>query len=184
MKKRLLLFLGVVLTVMTLSSKAMASDVQQAQDLANRLSPRLAAHITFVQTPAQSADYFTLESEGGKVKISGNNANSMATGLGHYLKNYCNTTVSWFADIPVELPDVLPLVDQKVTIQARVPQRFFLNYCTYGYTMVFWQWHDWERFIDWMALNGVNLPLAITGQESIWYKVWKKLGMKDEEIRS
>ncbi|MEI3155517.1 MAG: alpha-N-acetylglucosaminidase TIM-barrel domain-containing protein [Odoribacter sp.] len=53
-------------------------------------------------------------------------------------------------------------------------KRFFLNYCTFGYTMAWWQWRDWERFIDWMALNGVNMPLAITGQEAIWLKVWKK----------
>jgi hypothetical protein len=42
---------------------------------------------------------------------------------------------------------------------------------------------DWERFIDWMALNGVNLPLAITGQEKVWLNVWKKFGLTDEEIR-
>lgn len=35
-----------------------------------------------------------------------------------------------------------------------------------------------------MALNGVNLPLATTGQEAIWYNVWSKLGMSDEEIRT
>ena len=27
------------------------------------------------------------------------------------------------------------------------------------------------------------MPLAITGQEAIWYKVWSKLGLTDEEIR-
>ncbi|MBR1804095.1 MAG: alpha-N-acetylglucosaminidase [Muribaculaceae bacterium] len=179
MKKTLLFLCSLMMATL-----AMATNVEQAQALATRLSPRLAAHVTFVQAPADSADYFILEQDGSHVKISGNNANAMATGLGHYLKDYCKTTVSWFADVPVELPDVLPSVNERITVKARVPQRFFLNYCTYGYTMVFWQWHDWERFIDWMALNGINLPLAITGQESIWYKVWKKLGMKDEEIRA
>ena len=47
-----------------------------------------------------------------------------------------------------------------------------------------WQWKEWERFIDWMALNGINMPLAITGQEAVWYKVWSKMGMSDIEIRS
>ena len=50
--------------------------------------------------------------------------------------------------------------------------------------MVLWQWKNWERFIDWMAINGVNLPLSITGQEAVWYKVWKKLGLSDADIRS
>ena len=38
-----------------------------------------------------------------------------------------------------------------------------LNYCTFGYTMPWWTWQDWERFIDWMALNGITTPLAATG---------------------
>lgn len=28
------------------------------------------------------------------------------------------------------------------------------------------------------------MPLAITGQESVWYRVWTKLGLTDEEIRN
>lgn len=35
-----------------------------------------------------------------------------------------------------------------------------------------------------MALNGVNMPLAITGQESVWYNVWRSMGMTDEQVRS
>jgi len=43
----------------------------------------------------------------------------------------------------------------------------FLNYCTFGYAMLWWRWDDWERFIDWMALNGINMPLAIAEQEAV-----------------
>ena len=50
--------------------------------------------------------------------------------------------------------------------------------------MPYWKWSDWERLIDWMALNGITMPLAISGQETVWYKVWSKLGLNDEQIRS
>jgi hypothetical protein len=80
----------------------------------------------------------------------------------------------------VELPGKMPKVPEKVTGKVEVPIRFFLNYCTYGYTMPWWKWPQWERFIDWMALNGVNMPLAITGQEAVWQKVWRKYGMTDD----
>lgn len=50
--------------------------------------------------------------------------------------------------------------------------------------MPWWKWSQWERFIDWMALNGINMPLAITGQETVWYEVWNEFGMTDEEICS
>lgn len=116
--------------------------------------------------------------------ISGNNANSMAVGLNHYLKYYCNVEVGWFSYDTFTMPESLPKVKKPVTLNARVGERFFLNYCTFGYTMPWWQWEEWEHFIDWMALNGINLPLAITGQESIWYQVWTELGLSDEEVRN
>lgn len=37
---------------------------------------------------------------------------------------------------------------------------------------VWWNWERWEKEIDWMALQGINLPLAFTGQEAIWQKVF------------
>lgn len=158
--------------------------VEQARALAARLSPAVASKVEFKSIMADGGkDVFTLESRGGKVVIGGNSANSMAVGLNRYLNRYCKTTVSWYADVAVELPKVLPDVPAAERVTARVPQRFFLNYCTWGYTMPFWQWRDWERFIDWMALNGVNLPLAITGQEAVWYNVWTSLGMSDKQVR-
>ena len=37
---------------------------------------------------------------------------------------------------------------------------------------VWWDWERWEKEIDWMALQGINLPLAFTGQEAIWQRVF------------
>ena len=41
--------------------------------------------------------------------------------------------------------------------------------------MSFWDWPRWEKELDWMALNGVNLLLAPLGNEMVWYNVMKKL---------
>ena len=180
------LFWMIFLLLAATTAAGAASDTRQATELARRLSPRLAQKVKFtrIDAPGPGTDLFTLESRGDKVVIGGNNAGAMAVGLNHYLNRYCMTTVSWYADVPVELPRVLPSVPRRERVMSRVPQRFFLNYCTYGYTMPFWDWHDWERFIDWMALQGVNMPLAITGQESVWLKVWTRLGMTPDEVRA
>ena len=82
------------------------------------------------------------------------------------------------------MPAVLPRIDEKVRVESRARERFFLNYCTFGYTMPWWGWTEWERFIDWMALQGVTMPLAITGQEAVWQRVWTRLGLSDEEVRA
>lgn len=163
-----------------------SSAVAQAQALAGRLSPRLASVVKFEKISAAKggADVYTLSSRNGKVVIGGNNAIAMAVGLNQYLKKYCLTTLSWYADVDLELPAELPLQVTAERSQARVPQRFFLNYCTFGYSMPFWKWADWERMIDWMALNGINLPLAITGQEAVWRNVWRKLGMSDDDVKA
>ena len=188
MKNILLRFAMMVVTMSAAAigvpDSRLGDDIGQAMALASRLSPALAAKVEFHQIDAeQGRDVFTLESRGGKAAIGGNNAGSMAVGLNRYLNRYCKVTVSWYADVAVTLPKALPDVPQAERVTARVPQRFFLNYCTWGYTMPFWQWRDWERFIDWMALNGVNLPLAITGQEAVWYNVWTRLGMTDKQVR-
>lgn len=153
--------------------------------IVERLAPAYADNITFEQIESPSGkDLFELQmASDGKIVVRGNNSIAMAVGLNHYLKYHCKTSVSWFADQPVELPEKPPAIPHKIRREARVQKRFFLNYCTYGYTMPWWQWRDWERLIDWMALNGINMPLAITGQESVWYNVWKDFGLTDEEIR-
>ena len=164
--------------------KDKSPDAMAAKALAQRVIPEQAAHFVFETLPADTCDYFTLRSENKKIVVSGNNANSMAVGLNYYLKYYCHTNIGWFAWDKGMLPKTLPQIETPVRMDARVPERFFLNYCTYGYTMPWWSWKEWEHFIDWMALNGINLPLAITGQESVWYRVWTELGLSDEEVRS
>eukprot|EP00041_Stephanoeca_diplocostata_P026908 m.733684 g.733684 ORF g.733684 m.733684 type:complete len:846 (+) comp23074_c0_seq1:615-3152(+) len=45
--------------------------------------------------------------------------------------------------------------------------------------MWWWDWSRWEREIDWMALWGVNLVLAYTGQEQVFRKVFNNIGVND-----
>ena len=158
----------------------------EMKEMVGRLCPEYSNSFRFEYLSDQpdSIDSYSIETYKGKILIKGNTVNSMAVGLNAYLKNFCNTRVSWYASDPVEMPSALPLPESKIQASAKCSNRFFLNYCTFGYTMPYWKWSDWERLIDWMALNGVNMPLAITGQESIWYKVWTDMGLTDEQICS
>ena len=60
--------------------------------------------------------------------------------------------------------------------------RYYQNVCTFSYSSVWWNWTRWQREIDWMALNGINLPLAFTGQEAIWQRVYHKIGLTQQEL--
>jgi alpha-N-acetylglucosaminidase len=61
--------------------------------------------------------------------------------------------------------------------------RYYLNYCTFNYSMSWWDWSRWEKEIDWMALHGINMPLAITGEEYTWYLVYKDMGFTDRDLQ-
>jgi alpha-N-acetylglucosaminidase len=123
---------------------------------------------------------YEIEARGGRVTIRGSTGVAMATGLGEYLKDRCLASISWAGD-QLSLPSPLP--DAPLTRRvAPSPHRYQFNYCTFSYSMAWWDWARWEREIDWMALAGIDMPLAVTGQEAIWRKVYRDLGLSDEEI--
>ena len=53
---------------------------------------------------------------------------------------------------------------------------------TFSYTTAFWDWHEWELELDWLALRGVNLPLAMVGQEKILVEVFREMGLTESDI--
>ncbi|MEG1574065.1 MAG: alpha-N-acetylglucosaminidase [Bacteroidales bacterium] len=128
-------------------------------------------------------DFFELDQEGDKVVIRGNNYVSIATGINWYLKYHAGIHLSWNGMSAV-LPTKLPPVKQKERHDTTSKYRYYLNYCTYSYSMAFWNWERWEKEIDWMALHGINTPLTITGMETVWYNVLKKSGYTQEEINN
>ncbi|XP_048495314.1 alpha-N-acetylglucosaminidase isoform X3 [Beta vulgaris subsp. vulgaris] len=63
-----------------------------------------------------------------------------------------------------------------------VPWNYYQNVVTSSYSYVWWDWKRWEKEIDWMALQGINLPLAFTGQEAIWQKVFADFNVSKEDL--
>ena len=114
MKK--LLLMAICAAVM--AGCASPKDVREARALAGRvLEGSGVSHIQFRIISAE-ADTFRIESEGGKVIISGNNANSMATGLGYYLRHYCNISIGWMDEGRARLDAPIPEVTEAVESSA------------------------------------------------------------------
>lgn len=134
-----------------------------------------------IQVKKGQSDFFELDQKGDKVVIRGNNYVNIATGLNWYLKYYAGIHLSWNG-MTAKLPESLPKVSTPVRKETNLSLRYDFNYCTYSYTMAFWDWERWEKEIDWMALHGINLPLAVVGQECVWKNMLEKLGYTKEEI--
>ena len=126
-------------------------------------------------------DFFELDQQGQKVVIRGNSWVNIASGLNWYLKYYAGVHLSW-NQMQAKLPAVMPKVQKKERHETDLTLRYDFNYCTFSYSMAFWDWNRWEKEIDWMALHGINLPLAIVGEECVWRNMLLKLGYSEKEV--
>ena len=121
-----------------------------------------------------SEQYFTISCNGKKVRVTGSDNVAVATGVNWYLQHYAGIDISWNCPT-ASLPAKLPVVKEE-RHKSCVDYRYYLNFCTHSYSMAFWDWERWQQEIDWMALHGVNLPLAITGMEGVWRRVLENYG--------
>lgn len=119
---------------------------------------------------------------GEKIILRGNNNLSIATALGWYLKYTVNVNISW-CGCNMNLPEILP---KPFFYKKTILQKFrsYFNFCTFNYTASWWNWERWEKELDFMALNGINLPLNTVGSECIWYETFIEMGMSDRDVRS
>ncbi|MBD1366116.1 alpha-N-acetylglucosaminidase [Mucilaginibacter sp. ZT4R22] len=178
MRKWLFVFIGI-----TISLKAAAQvDEQASRAFINRVIPGGKADAFIIESiPQQNGkDVFELAGRNGKIVLRGNNGLSIASALNYYLKNYCLVEISWNTDvkIPASLPQVTGIIHKSTPYQYR----YYLNYCTFNYSMSWWDWERWQKEIDWMALNGINMPLAITGEEAVWQDVYKSMGFSNKQL--
>lgn len=127
-------------------------------------------------------DVFIISAKKGKPYIQGSTVSALTTGIGWYLNHYVHVNLTWnnmTTDLSaVEFP--LPANEEKRVCNA--DYRYYLNYCTYSYSMAFWTRERWEQELDWMALRGINLPLALVGTDVVWKNVLEEYGYSRGEI--
>ena len=134
---------------------------------------------------ATTGKCFGYSAEGGKVALKGTSGVELAMAFNHYLKYETRSIVSWWrtgGSQTVNLNATAPLPANTVHIERHHAEHYYANVCTFSYSFVWYQLKDWVAEIDWMALNGVTLPLAYTGQEKVYQKVYNKMGVTDEDL--
>jgi len=149
-------------------------------DLLERIDKGASAKFKIERVKSQK-DFFELDQQGRRVVVRGNTWVNIASGVNWYLKYYAGIHLSW-NQMQAKLPVVLPAVKQRERHETDLSQRYAFNYCTFSYSMAFWDWKRWEQEIDWLALHGVNLPLAIVGEECVWRHMLLRLGYTEQEV--
>eukprot|EP01127_Copromyxa_protea_P020347 TRINITY_DN6809_c0_g1_i1.p1 TRINITY_DN6809_c0_g1~~TRINITY_DN6809_c0_g1_i1.p1 ORF type:complete len:867 (-),score=166.22 TRINITY_DN6809_c0_g1_i1:45-2645(-) len=181
----LLLFLCFI----AVQSQQIKGDVNAVYQLLERVVPSSSAHFNLAivdACPGTSDACFAMSDDNGKIKILGTSASELTAAIGVYFREFCNMTIGWprGGGSNIFKPITWPSVGSVVSKQRIVPWSYMMNVCTHSYSLVWYSEEDWSNFIDWMALSGINLALALTGQEEVQYKVFSQLGLSDIQIRS
>jgi len=128
-----------------------------------------------------------LASQAGKVKVTATSMSELTYGIGRYTRFVCNLTVGWprggGSSNATGLSWPCTASMMPMAMGRAVPYTYMDNVCTHSYSYVWYDEEDWVRHIDWMALSGINVFLAMTGQEEVQYKAFRQFGLEDQDIR-
>lgn len=133
-----------------------------------------------IEFETSEKDFFRITSKDRKLYIKANNYVAAFHGLYCYLKKYCNVQLSWCGNQEIHI-DKLVMFDGEFKKEIEQKYRVYMNYCTLDYSMCWWDFARWEKEIDFMAMNGINMPLAVVGTEAVWYETLQEFGFTKEE---
>lgn len=125
-------------------------------------------------------DVFRTRVSQGILHIEASSPVAACRGFYDYVKRGGYGISSWTGnrlEVPATLPD-----QAEHTVISPYRHHYYFNVVTSGYSTPYWDWARWEQEIDWMALHGVDMPLALVANEAISARVWKRLGLTDQEI--
>ncbi|KRY90715.1 Alpha-N-acetylglucosaminidase [Trichinella pseudospiralis] len=169
--------------------KPSASELEQisaVQKLLNRISFGLADFyvLEIDRTLSNNSEMVLVQSWKdfqNQTLIKGTSGVALAFGVNAHLRNMYDVHIAWDGR-RLELPAIVLPPLKQMSFKSIGRYRYFGNVCTFSYSFAWWNWSRWEYFIDWMALNGINLPLAHVGNEVVWKSVFQDFGLTDEEI--
>lgn len=127
-------------------------------------------------------DVFETSVRNGKLEIKGSSGVAICRGFYDFVKSN-HAGISGWAGNRCDLPERLPEWEARRVVSP-FQHHYYFNVVTYGYSMPYWDWYRWEKEIDWMSLHGIDMPLALVANEAITMRVFKKLGLTDQEIDS
>jgi len=177
---------AILLMLVALLGAALADAATTSLDgiyaLVQRQIPQHENSFTFTLIEGDGDSFIISDTSGGTggITVECTTVSACARGV----TRYGGVDIWWTGSRLSELPVILPSVGQPVNGSAVVPYRYHFNTVTFDYTAAFWDFDQWEAELDWLALRGVNLPLAWVGYEYILTQVFQEVGLTDADIAS
>lgn len=174
-----------LLSVILASSSCLyaQNSIREAREVIHRFAGEFPAKLklSFIDKE-NSCDVFETKVRNGELEIRGSSGVALCRGFYDFIKSNHAGISAWSGNrciFPASLPE-----NMEKRVVSPFPRHYYYNVVTYGYTLPYWDWQRWEEEIDWMALHGVDMPLALVANEAITARVWKRLGLTEEEIQS
>lgn len=131
----------------------------------------------------EERDQYTVEvDKKGVLQIQASDGMAACRAFYDYVRRHNYGINSWTGN-RADLPSTLAPEGQHKVVSP-YKHHYYYNVVTYGYSLPYWGWNEWEKEIDWMAMHGMDMPLALVANEAISARVWKRLGLTDEEIQN
>ena len=173
-----------MITISCSNSNSNNPQVLEAEGVIKRVLPEYADQFILKLIDKEAGkDVFEIEALKKKIIIRGSSGVALCSGFNYYLKNVCHSAYNWRCGENMNIKGELPSGFIKIRKESPYLYRYIFNYCTFSYSMAFWDWSQWEKMIDWMAMNGITMPLAPMGQEIIWQRVYKKYGVSEDDLK-
>ena len=171
----------ILCVVAILISRHVYCSPENALEVITRFDPSLSERVKIVsvEAPADGCPYYRTSAQDGVLTIEASSSVAACKGFYDYIRRNGLGIRTWsgkrFSDGP--LPDEA-VVEKRSPVQLH----YYMNVVTFGYSSAFWDWPRWQEEIDYMALHGYDMPLALCANEAIAIRVWRQLGLTQEEI--
>ncbi|MGL4851914.1 MAG: alpha-N-acetylglucosaminidase TIM-barrel domain-containing protein [Phocaeicola sp.] len=181
MKRNKLFLFTLLVTLFTLNLFGQEKQTQPALEVIERATGKTGTPIKLVLKKS-SETYFKHQVKNGTLIVEGSSQVALTRGFYDFVKSNKMGLYSWSGS-NIQLPEKFK--EQEITeVISPFKNHYMSNVVVYGYSKPYWDWKRWEQEIDWMVLHGINMPLALVGYEAILARVWKKMGLTDDEINS
>ncbi len=146
-------------------------------NLIKRNTPELLERFVLEQCEKkQNFEFYRYEAQGEKVLLVGSDAVCMAVAYYAFLRDWCGG--SFAADHSLCYREfVLPAQPKEVLINRKY--RTCMEDTFFSCGACWWDWERWEKEIDYMAMNGINMPLSVVGTEAVWMRTMIEIGMSE-----
>ncbi|MDR0498686.1 MAG: alpha-N-acetylglucosaminidase [Holophagales bacterium] len=176
-----------IATARTAFDKTWTVPINETKALIDRIAGVGGANrfiLEHINATADGSDIFEVDwnKTAGKPVLRGNNAVSLSTAFNYYLKYCLYQEFPYVGQYSISLPNSLPKVTEKYVSIFPYTIRHYFNEVDFRYQTFMYSKDEWQRRLDWLAMNGYNTLLMGLGEKNIWYNARFEFGYSPDAI--